>query len=506
MNGRISEQPLAELIREISLGHFSGTLRLRREPVRTVIYFEQGQPIFAAANLRNLRLGEYLMKRELVSADQIAALSKGGSDLSLAAALCESGLLERQAVDDVLAAQVNDLLLVSLLWTEGSWEFDDRARLADSVRVHLDPFRLLLEAARKMRLKFVGSRFPDVDEKISPVIGSPDFNCLLPSEGYMLSRLEAPMALGELIALSGLRELDAMRTIYGLTLSGYLEREHWTYVLGKDLKPTVKTTAPSQASPEPETPSIPEQSAEAELQQLFMRLEDATSHYHVLDIPISADLAEIKTAYYNHARRYHPDRFYGKASPELHARIESSFARVTQAYETLIDTSSRTAYDARLAAQQKAREFTNVAPKATKPEDVASETADSEYSPRDLLGAEANFREGFSALQQGKIKVAITHLAAAAQAAPGEPRYRAYYGKALAANQSTKRMAELEMQAAIKLDPENASFHAMLAELYWELAFYRRAQAEAERAATLDPVNQLARVLLRKLKATRKVG
>jgi len=507
MNGTLSEQPLAELIREISLRHFSGTLRLRRERVRIVIYFEQGKPIFAAANLRNLRLGEYLKKRDLVPEDQITALSNGGSDVNLAKALSESGLLHRHILHDLLAAQVNDLLRVSLLWTDGSWEFDDRARLAESVRVELDTVRILIEASRKMRLKFVGTRFPNMEEKISPVIGLPDFNSLLPTEGFILSRIEGPIALGELIALSGLRELDVMRTVYGLSLAAYLEREHWSYVLGEALKPSFsRAAAASQSSPEPDTITMPEQSEEQDLEQLFMRMEDAENHYQVLDLPLTAELAEIKASYYVHARRYHPDRFHGKAQPELHARIESTFARITQAYETLIDPSSRKAYDARLAGQQKAREFSGGAPKPEKVDDFGSEQPGSDFSAERLPEAEANFREGFSALQQGNTKIAITHLAAAAHAAPDEPRYRAYYGRALAANQSTRRMAELEMQAAIKLEPENANFRAMLAELYWELAFYKRAQAEAERAASLDPGNQIARVLLRKLKATRKVG
>lgn len=507
MNGTLSEQPLAELIREISLRHSSGTLRLRRERVRIVVYFEQGQPIFAAANLRNLRLGEYLKKRDLVSEDQIEALSNGGSDVRLATSLCEGGLLQRHIVDDLLAAQVCDLLRVSLLWTDGSWEFDDRARLADPVRVQLDTVRLLVEVTRKMRLKFVASRFPDMEEKISPVMGTPDFEGLLPTEGFILSRVEAPIGLGELINLCGLRDLDVTRAVYGLTLAGYLEREHWSYVMGQALKPSVsQATEASQSPPEPETATTPEQSEEQDLQQLFIRLEEAENHYNVLDLPITADVAEIKASYYMHARRYHPDRFHGKAQPDLHARIESTFARITQAYETLIDPSSRTAYDAKLAAQQKAREFAAGSSKAAKLDDLASEQAGSDFPTEDLQGAEANFREGFSALQQGKANIAVTHLAAAARTAPDEARYRAYYGRALAAKQSTRKMAELEMQAAIKLEPENATFRAMLAELYWDLSFYRRAQAEAERAASLDPANQLARVLLRKLQANQKVG
>ena len=42
MNGQLSEQPLAELIREISSRTLGGRLRLEHERVKVVAYFENG--------------------------------------------------------------------------------------------------------------------------------------------------------------------------------------------------------------------------------------------------------------------------------------------------------------------------------------------------------------------------------------------------------------------------------------------------------------------------------
>jgi Tfp pilus assembly protein PilF len=46
----------------------------------------------------------------------------------------------------------------------------------------------------------------------------------------------------------------------------------------------------------------------------------------------------------------------------------------------------------------------------------------------------------------------------------------------------------------------------MLAELYFELKFHRRAQTELDRALAIDPNNATAHSLLRKLQKSRKVG
>jgi len=110
------------------------------------------------------------------------------------------------------------------------------------------------------------------------------------------------------------------------------------------------------------------------------------------------------------------------------------------------------------------------------------------------------FKEGFAALQQGQRKVAIGLFAAAANAVPNEPRYRAFYGHVLAGNEETRRAAEAELRAAIKLDPNNAEYRVMLAELYRDLGLKLRAKSEAERAVSLDANNRKARELLRALK------
>jgi Tfp pilus assembly protein PilF len=56
------------------------------------------------------------------------------------------------------------------------------------------------------------------------------------------------------------------------------------------------------------------------------------------------------------------------------------------------------------------------------------------------------------------------------------------------------------LQAAVSLEPDNASHRVMLAELYKTLGLRRRAQSEVERALAADPQNQAARALLTSLK------
>ncbi len=496
MNGQISSHPFAELLHEISHATLCGTLRLDQPPAKAVVYFEEGSPVYAASNVRSLRLAEYLTTRRLVSAPQLSAVGNSLADTALAEALCKEGILERKVVDDVFARLVTDVLRVLLLWSDGTWRYDDRTQLAESVRVKISTRRLLLEGARKMGLKFIASRFQDPTETISPAGACNQSDGLLPEEAFVLSRVDRPLALSDVLLLSGQRELDAFRTVYGLSLADYLQRQKWPRALGK-ISPAAKPAVPAGISPPPPAPK--KKSEEEEVASFFERIDSATNYYQVLDISHTANLDDIKRGYYTLARRYHPDRFHSRA---IHGRIEAAFARITQAYETLIDPAQRNSYDARLSAQERSRQFAESAPRAkqaTPLNDHRGEASAADEVAPGLSRAEANFKEGYAALQQGQANVAVPHLAAAAQAAPNEARYRAFYGQALAIQGKSTRLAEMELNAAIRLDPSNASYRLMLANLYFELKFFKRAFAETERVLDLDPENSRAQDLKKKL-------
>lgn len=506
MNGQLNEHPLAELIREILLHRLGGTLRLKHEAVKAVVYFEAGEIIYAASNLRELRLHEYLRKQGLVSAEQLESLGNDRSDPSLACALTERRILDQQTVTRVTCKQVSDLLRVMLLWTEGTWELDERAHLGEPIRVKLNVAELLLQAARKMDLHLVASRLSNPFEKISPVPGLPEFGKLSPSEGFVLSRVDGPMELNHLVTLSGLGDLEVIKTVYALNLAGFLEREYWPGAFRKERAKVGASVSSSEISEEPVAPpDVSVHTLAAELEELLDRLKGASSHYEILDVESTADASELKRSYYALARRYHPDRFHLQAGTPLHANIESAFARIAQAYVTLADPAQRSGYDAKLAARLKTRQLVTELPKSSKRVQAppGAKKRDHENSPEtEWTRAESSFKEGFVALQQGQKQVAIVNLAAAARLAPGEARFRAYYGRALAGMPDTRRLAEAEMQAAIKLDPENSAYRLMLAELYCDLGFPRRAAGELKRVISSDPNNAAAQNLMRRLEAT----
>ena len=504
MNGQLSEQPLAELINELSAKSLSGKLQLEHDRVKVVTYFANGELLYAAANLRPLRLREYLLKAGINEA-ALARYGERRPDLELAKALVTDYLLTPATAEQIQTKQVADVLRVALLWTEGTWELDQRARLDEETKLKIDMRSLLLETGRRTPPKFAASRFRLATELISPVATSSDFASLLPAEIFLLSRLDRPTPLQDLVAVSGVSENEAFVVVYSLALAGLVEREH--------RHNTFRSESAAAAQPEPEKqappPAPPEVKSEEDVETFLERLQLAQTHYDVLGVTKESSPAQMKVKYYELARRYHPDRFR-RAEPSLLTRTESAFARITQAYDTLRDDRLRANYDAKLAARQKAQQVADATAKPkTETPTVATPTATPDNIPQmppqpglsAAERAEAQFKEGLAALETGERRVAIGLFAAAANAVPKEARYRAFYGKLLAEHEHTRRTAEAELQAAIKLDPKNAEYRVMLAELYRDLGLMLRARGEAERALGIDPNNRQAQDLLRALKS-----
>jgi hypothetical protein len=497
MNGQLSEHPLIELIREIAAKGISGRLQLQLEKVKVAVYFRSGSLAYAACNVKSFRLSSYLVQTNVITEDDLRYLGAAIKDFDLLRTLISEKRMSEAQAEELQSRQTADILRLALQWTEGTWSFDSRSHLDEEVSFKIDVHSLQLEAARRLPPKYIISRFRNPVELISPVEKQPTTDGLLQGEVFLLSCLEAPRPLNALVASSGLGQAEAHRAIYALSLVGYLQRTFWNSTF-RDTSPTKPTQTPEPVTKEPEKPI-----SETESLKVFLdSLATKTNYYEVLAVGPTASTAELKQAYYNLARKYHPDRYRSSPSALLE-RVESAFARITQAYDTLNDSNLRAAYDSKLDAKARAEKLADSAPKAATSQEQAA-TAPSEVKQEDSTltpgqQAENQFKEGYAALELGQRNLAIGLLGAAARAVADEPRYRAYYGRALALDSSTRRIAEVELLAAIKLDPNNAEYRAILAELYKDLGFLVRARSEAERAVNLDRNNRRARDLLKSL-------
>jgi len=95
------------------------------------------------------------------------------------------------------------------------------------------------------------------------------------------------------------------------------------------------------------------------------------SYYQLLGVPKTAELPVIRNAYYAAASALHPDRYHQVDDAVMKDKLETIYARVTEAYRILMSPDKRAEYDRGLAAgklrwDRTARE----APSSRNPEDT----------------------------------------------------------------------------------------------------------------------------------------
>jgi curved DNA-binding protein CbpA len=531
MAGQLNQHPLAELVREISAANLSGALRLTHERAKVVVYFESGAIVYAASNLRAFRLSESLRRWKALTEGQLASLPNVTSDAEFAEALVQQGGVSQNLLEEFVERQVSELIFHALQWADGLWDFDSRVRLAENIRISLKIKELMVASARRVQEGRINTRFSNPDERILPAESAPEGINLQPTEAFVLTRVDAPLSVRELLTISGLPETETLRAVYTLALGGFLHLDSWPQALTpQEMEKALAAKAASVKSSDPrpaQQPNVEGKSAaetkeaeapqeerdeEQELGDFFARLSMATNYYQVLGVVRTADAGELKRKYHALAKRFHPDRFRKNADEALQGRVGAAFAQIAQAYETLKNKQSRAVYDSKLLKEQEAsrnkpslrvsEQHAGGAKTSASATHGTANQGGSEKSKQDSspYQAEERFKQGLAALHQGDRAFAIACFGDAARLVPTEPRYRAYFGRALAGDERMRRGAESEFKAAIALDANNASYHVMLAELYCDIGLIRRAHSEVERALAINPQDKAARSLFEKLK------
>lgn len=183
--------------------------------------------------------------------------------------------------------------------------------------------------------------------------------------------------------------------------------------------------------------------------------------YATLGVEATATPEEIRKSYLKLAKKLHPDRFPN--DPEKRAEAQAEFSRVTRAHEVLSDPKQKDEYDA----------LRNLKNKVSGAQPAQEATPEKGGEPKET-----------------KETWAQKH---------GER-----------ANDLLKRKrfpeAETAIKEAIRLCPNNAGYHAVMAEIQLARGWRTLAMTTVQQALKLDPKNYEAKQVELKLKAGKTSG
>lgn len=504
LQGNFLTHPFAELAAEIREAKLDGSLRCAHGDKKCIFYFKAGRLKFAVSNSRSSRIFERMLNRGKMSREDILKIPNFQNDFEFTSFLVDTGFLSKDEVERLFVAQIEGIMIDALSWPDGQWTFTSLVRLRDGLEFDIRVRKMLVDAARVLPIDTVLRRFRSLNEefKLGGKVGR-DIE-LLPNEQKLLSMFfDEPLRARDLAPQSGIPEHEAVKSLYVLWLGGYLIRQEWNPAFSEmsvanlqsaklELKQEAKlhiTAAPTPKKDEPKVEAAVPVVEEAAItvDEYLDRVENAETYYDLIGVEHKAEIADIKRAYFNLAKQFHPDHFH-KAGDEMLRRVQAAFTKLSQAHDTLRSTDSRETYDFKIRREIAEKE-------------KRQQAGTYEELSVQMQQANESFEQGFSLLMDGNAEAAETFLARAAHFAPKNAKYRAYYGKALAANDKQRHKAENEMQTAVKLDSNNPTYRLMLAEFFIQMNLMKRAEGELNRLLAIFPSNREAREMLAELKS-----
>lgn len=536
VQGIVQRHPIPELLVEINQIKLDGSLRLSNRDQKVIVYVEDGNIAFAVSNSRDHRLFTILLAQGKIEEKHLAGIEDFTNDFKLSHALVTNGLLTEAEAAEFFRFQIRAIVSTVIGWKTGEWTFSPLARLKDGLRYEIDLRSVLFESSKAMTDLEILARFKSLEESFALNVRARTASIpFSPQEAFVLSRLdEHPLPIEQIKNVCGLKGNEVMPMLYRLWLGGFIIRDQWNKAFNKDAVDRFRNTKVylkrSARSVENEERLKQEEEAKAAAEAEQKRLEDeekrraaderkekeriamesgykeveisvedyltlveeAPTYYELFGIKPDADLATVKRAYFSFARRFHPDVYSRGVELELHKKIQKAFTEIAQAYETLRHDDRREMYDLKLKTVIDAlRKHDGT--------DLSSLTKDDVDKQDQSRKASDSFERGKGLLDDGYHEDALPYLGRAVQLEEGNAEYRAFYGLALSKEKRTRHKAEAEMQAAVKLAPNENRYRLMLVELYVEIGLSVRARNELKRLLEKDPGNLRAKELLNEL-------
>jgi hypothetical protein len=265
MTGEIAEGVVPGLLRELYVGRSSGMLHLSRGRERQSIRLRHGHIVNAHTNVMEERLGEILVQRGLLSAEDLARATEIviREKKRLGKVLLDLGVMDQSGLEDAIALHVHSLLAKVFSWTEGSYAFEEEEEApGQELTLKLSTAELILEAARAIRdpdvIRYLlGDRDRVLALSEDPLLRFQQL-ALSPTDGFVLSRADGTLSAREIERMIPLPEEEVQRSLFGLLSTGILE-----YGAERRPRPEGPAGPPSQATAETPAPPSATNSAPA---------------------------------------------------------------------------------------------------------------------------------------------------------------------------------------------------------------------------------------------------
>ncbi len=381
--GSLTDIPFAEVIGEIIRERRSGTLTCSKAKVKKTFHFVQGRLAGIQSNLLSEVLGRMLVSEGKISqsqCDDTRLVSKQRKKRH-GDVLVELGLLSADDLQQALERQQAEKFENCFSWSAGDYSFAPEKPKGTPVEDFNLPGAFKEAVIQRMAFDVVKKRL--VPHANSSVTWRSFDGDLVPfaleyDESELLKTIDGKKTLRGVLE-SAPRPEQLLRLIYAFQVLSYIEftaqpaaaNEKVSERVRKELLPSRPPAAalddmgpdipgvivtshsvPPPAVP-PETLDVPAaQRVPGRTSQLpfFERIAekfktmDSDDYFQMLEVPRTAGRDEVKKAYLELAKVFHPAKLGHDIDQNERAKVSAIYLQITKAYETLYDNDEREDY------------------------------------------------------------------------------------------------------------------------------------------------------------------
>lgn len=330
--GRLGQQLLPDLLRNIAFKKLTGVLRLSQDEISKSIAFELGKPINAFSSIPSEQLDAWLIREGRTTEGLIAAAKRGQSDPTLlGAALVEKGVVSAGVMNKTASELSARIALSVFQWTEAEYLFEESEQLACPLVMQASTADLVMEGTRQAAscAAFVDLVAPPelwVIRRQTAGDHLADSAHLDPTEGYIFSMTDSPTRLSEIATLSGLPHEQIGPAVCVLLALGMLTHVDQT----DDSKPALVERAYDEV--------IAGISSK-------LRLFKNANYYEILGVDRLSSATAINKAFHQLEAMFQSYRADYPDSADVQRQLDELFGKIKTAHQTLGDPLKRREYD-----------------------------------------------------------------------------------------------------------------------------------------------------------------
>ncbi len=454
---------IALFLHDIYFYKKTGRLVFKQGSIQKYLFFQKGNLVQIRTNQPEERLGEILFKLERISSDAHARMDNFVEpNQNIGEVLKNKGLISEQDLAEALVYQLRETTLNAFPFFDAEIDFQESEQPAAKIEEARISTPFLIEYGIR-RMAFNPALKTYMAKKIPRLKGRSMIHLLTEEEKNTLNKIPGTASAERVLAGASVPAEFFWKSLYLFLCLDLISLEYEQ--AAPEAKPQPPKPESSRAARFKGGNDIPAISDVIEMREGLQ----SKNYYQILNVPRTSTEDEIKKAYFNLARRFHPDRFDREVQAAHRDQIDEVFDAITNAYRTLINKEKRKAYDASGGAVH-----------AEEPQDL-------------LRRADIKFRQGKTLYGQERYNDAVVFLEEAVRLRKNKADFYLLLAMAESKIPAFRNKAQEDFLKAINLEPWNPEAYVGLGFLYKGEGLLTKASKQFQKALEADPDHKLAR-------------